>query len=48
MDSESFTTDATFSYDNVSVTAPTGFKTLNSNQTLMPGQNEPTTLQTSQ
>jgi hypothetical protein len=48
MDSESFTTDATFSYDNVSVTAPTGFKTLNSNQTLMPGQNEPTTLQTAQ
>ena len=43
---ESFTNDLSFTYNNVTVTEPTSFKVLNSNQALYPGRNEPTTLQT--
>lgn len=36
--------DTSFSYGNISVKAPDSYKTLQSNQYLMPGQNEPVTL----
>lgn len=36
--------DATYSYDKVSITEPTPVKELGANQFLMPGQSEPTTL----
>lgn len=38
--------DTKFSYDNVTVKAPSNFKELGPNQYLMPGENEPTTMPT--
>jgi outer membrane lipoprotein-sorting protein len=43
-DSPDMTNETTFSYDHVTVKAPSSFKELGPNQMLMPGESEPTTL----
>ena len=45
-DSAEFSSDMTFTYDNVVVKVPTSYKELAPNQVLMPGASEPTTIPT--
>lgn len=45
-DNDTTKNDTVFSYDNVSVKAPSPFKELGPNQYLMPGSSEPTTIPT--